>query len=632
MEDFSLRSFNSEETDNGGGIWKYKYKIKNKYIIIFLICIFSLISLNIKSFGAITQDSDGVYQINTKDDLKEFRDIVNGTHNSIAQNLSANAILTQDIEFNTSDVDKAALEAWKAYGEEYSNWIKNGKTGEGPTEPTNTPSETWDPMGKDTNQYTGNFDGNGKTISGLFCKRSASDNCVTGLFGELGSGGIIKNVGVEYSVFYGYNSSYVCVGSICGLNREGTIINCYSWNVVIIGKSDSADYLGGICGQQCGQQYAKGAIRNCCSADNKLYGFSLDLDMDPTKCLGGIVGNCEGSVLVKNCYVSNNEIYKQEGGDTGQIDFDSVLLLGNKEPAEDGIFIVGNQNSFLNEEIIYNCYYFDKANSNWVLVEAGIKTINTDEDILVQINKSGYTKEEVLDNLNKNCSVLANIATVTSSETQETNNKIKTIEVKNSNDDLIIKSKMTGGTTTIDGEETTKLNSVDILENKWQDPQEYIDDEKICSEYLFLENTNEGVGQDGGRFDFLIFKKGQKVLKIPVKIKINYDPSSKLEEWVKNHMKHEFFRKTDDDSSWSVMTENKDYTCDVSSDSDSITRGIDGSKTQDFIFTYYIYSALDSSNNKYSFGFNKNYPVNAYINQDVGSRSTYNIDYNIIHK
>ena len=53
----------------------------------------------------------------------------------------------------------------------------------------------WTPIGKDDNKaYTGTFDGNGKTITGLTV--TGSDQ-YAGLFGYIGSGGTVKNVVLE---------------------------------------------------------------------------------------------------------------------------------------------------------------------------------------------------------------------------------------------------------------------------------------------------------------------------------------------------------------------------------------------------------------------------------------------------
>ena len=118
-------------------------------------------------------------------------------------------------------------------------------------------------------------------------------------------------------------------------------------------------------------------------------------------------------------------------------------------------------------------------------------------------------------------------------------------------------------------------------------------------------------------------------LKIPVRVKINYDPSNNLESLVSKNFKHEFFRKKTYDDSWEEMLQNIHYFYTVSPVENSIKINPDGSKTQDFIFSYYIYHAKDSSGKDYKFGFNKKYPVNTYLKQDVGGGKKLFIDYGV---
>ena len=260
MEDFRvLKNFNLEETYNGMGIWKYKYKIKNKYIIIFLICIFSLISLNIKSFGAITQDSDGVYQINTKDDLKEFASIVNGGETS------ANAILTADIVFNSDEMIEAIKQKGRAVLER-------------------TTAETWTPIGNESNQYKGIFNGNEKTISGLYLNDINQHDI--GLFGYIGSGGYIENVGVKSSCF----SGGCFVGGLIGwCDGDISIENCYSENCIVNGLFNIGCVIG-CC-------YEGINITNCYSLDSSISGINY---------VGGLIGECYGvNISINDCHSLN---------------------------------------------------------------------------------------------------------------------------------------------------------------------------------------------------------------------------------------------------------------------------------------------------------------------------------------
>jgi hypothetical protein len=50
------------------------------------------------------------------------------------------------------------------------------------------------PVGIDTAQFTGSFNGSGYTITGLFINRSSTQ--YVGLFGYVGSGGSVSNIGL----------------------------------------------------------------------------------------------------------------------------------------------------------------------------------------------------------------------------------------------------------------------------------------------------------------------------------------------------------------------------------------------------------------------------------------------------
>ena len=95
----------------------------------------------------------------------------------------------------------------------------------------------WTPIGSKSNSYTGTFNGNGKTISGLYFDDGGTD--YVGLFGFVGSSGNISNVGVVASYFNGKNY----VGGVCGYNSGGTIEDCYNTGAV-----SGSNYAGGVCG------------------------------------------------------------------------------------------------------------------------------------------------------------------------------------------------------------------------------------------------------------------------------------------------------------------------------------------------------------------------------------------------
>ena len=108
--------------------------------------------------------------------------------------------------------------------------------------------QSWIPIGSLARPFTGVFDGQGHTISGLFFNDAQSG--YTGLFGY--SKGIIEDVTVDNSWF----SALMYAGGICGYSK-GHISGC-KFSGTIHG---AADQSGGICGAQ-----SQGVITNCINA------------------------------------------------------------------------------------------------------------------------------------------------------------------------------------------------------------------------------------------------------------------------------------------------------------------------------------------------------------------------------
>ena len=199
------------------------------------------------------------YEISSAENLYWFAGLVNGTlTDGTAQNTAAHAKLTNNITINTG-----VLAA-----------IASGST----------PTYTWTPIGTDYNKaYTGTFDGNDKTISGLYY--SGSGNHV-GLFGYVGSGGRVQNVNVADS-YIGNNYRYGCTGGVCGQNYSGTITNCSFAGSVT--SSGNGTYVGGVCGNN-----YSGTITNCNFAGSVTGTGTVNY-------VGGVCGQNDSGTIT-NCY------------------------------------------------------------------------------------------------------------------------------------------------------------------------------------------------------------------------------------------------------------------------------------------------------------------------------------------
>lgn len=127
------------------------------------------------------KQENGVYQISTIQELYWFSAYVNNTDSSIKAELANNITVNEDISAQNRII--------------------------------------WTPAGTGSKPFTGTFDGNGHIISGLVKENSTEP---VGLFGVIGSGAKVSNVGVVNCIF----SSTADAGGIAGIN-EGTITDSY---------------------------------------------------------------------------------------------------------------------------------------------------------------------------------------------------------------------------------------------------------------------------------------------------------------------------------------------------------------------------------------------------------------------
>lgn len=206
---------------------------------------------------------DDVYEIGNAGQLFWFAGLVNGTLDGVKQNKLANAVLTANITVNENLLDSLQYDAEGnvSNGSDFISW---------------TPIADW--MGNRTTQYSGTFDGNNKTVSGLYFN---GDSTCIGLFGSSESDGNIKNVGVVDSYFKGNDH----VGGVCG-NNAGTITNCY--NAGNLTAIESSATIGGICGYNNG-----GTVTNC-------YNTGTVTATGSAASVGGVCG-CSIE-LILNCY------------------------------------------------------------------------------------------------------------------------------------------------------------------------------------------------------------------------------------------------------------------------------------------------------------------------------------------
>ena len=243
-----------------------------------------------------TDDGQGNYIVTTAEGLKAVADIANNG------NLGINITLTENI--NLTDME------WTPIGTNYNN------------------------------AYTGIFDGNGHTITGLTVTGS---NDYAGLFGRIGSGGTVKNVKLE-GVKIESDNDMSSVGGVAGDSYDGNIENCSvsgsvsgnstaggvvgaQWGGSITGCSSSATVNAGIAAGGVAGGTNSGASLTGCYATGDVTLVSNDIG---TCYAGGVVGNNGSSSTLKACYAwgsvtgskSSGTVYV--GGVTGSNDLGTL--------------------------------------------------------------------------------------------------------------------------------------------------------------------------------------------------------------------------------------------------------------------------------------------------------------------
>ena len=152
----------------------------------------------------------------------------------------------------------------------------------------------WTPIGNSSVAFTGNFDGNGHTVSGMFINTTSSHN---GLFGN--SSGTVQNVTVADSWVTGGE----CTAGVIGSNG-GSVVNANNY-ASVVGLSD---YVGGIAGQSNGSYSTTTIVKN-----SKNYGV-----VQGKNNVGGITGRAYQASMEKvenHGLIEGNE---EVGGITGR--------------------------------------------------------------------------------------------------------------------------------------------------------------------------------------------------------------------------------------------------------------------------------------------------------------------------
>lgn len=259
----------------------------------------------------------------------------------------------------------------------------------------------WTPIGTDSSKYTGTFDGNGHTISGLYINSTAAN---TGMFGRIGSSAVVKNLTLADSVI---RSTKNYTGAITGyIDDAASVTNCHTKNSVQV---SAAVYTGGITGYQDDTS----TLTRCSNAAevtgaNNVGGISgynwskssaslTDSynrgSVSGSNLVGGICAQIYNGGTVSNVYnlgniqASGTTGTPTAGGITGVFRFGAIKAAYNagivKATAKGGV--AGRLEASNSSRTVQNVFYFDEyeavGNLNGCTIQNGTATAKTSDEL-----------------------------------------------------------------------------------------------------------------------------------------------------------------------------------------------------------------------------------------------------------
>ena len=198
----------------------------------------------------------------------------------------------------------------------------------------------WTPIGSgEDHAFTGTFDGDGHTISGLYMNAQSAGNQTRGLglFSYLGSDGTVKNLTVEGDIAPEDHNGYV--GGVVGANY-GKVSNCTSGVDIKNINVETGATIGGVVGNTEGGS----TVENC------RYTGAIDVTYnDTTMEIGGVVGkasgctisNCENAGTVKSNIWTGGIVGSNNRGTISNCRNSGIVALNDLEPRAGTGGIVG---------------------------------------------------------------------------------------------------------------------------------------------------------------------------------------------------------------------------------------------------------------------------------------------------
>lgn len=144
------------------------------------------------------------------------------------------------------------------------------------------------PIGRGGTAFSGQLDGKGYTISGLFINLPTSDE--VGLFGILDNGAVLKNISLTGVNITGDENT----GALFGYSASGDVVDIDDCNSAgVVAATENTFYLGGLIGY-----IREGTVDGCWSSCTVTATY---------RGAGGLIGYNYGATITK-CYATGNVI------------------------------------------------------------------------------------------------------------------------------------------------------------------------------------------------------------------------------------------------------------------------------------------------------------------------------------
>ena len=182
--------------------------------------------------------------------------------------------------------------------------------GDASTWKNSAPANKFTPIGTWSNansSFGGTFDGNNKTISGLYVSPETGDNY--GLFGCIQGGATIKNFALVNSYIYSPGGNVAAIAGTTDRSNEGDILveNIYTDAYVYSAGANAGGILGTLSNTTYNDSYTAGTV-----TVNKVV-FTGTVDAGSKSYVGGIIADMRNvSVLVSDCLVAGATIKGNE--------------------------------------------------------------------------------------------------------------------------------------------------------------------------------------------------------------------------------------------------------------------------------------------------------------------------------